>query len=92
MQEVILCKGVPASGKSTWAKALVKNSLMWKRINRDDLRAMLDNSIHTPTNESFVVRAQNFMLLEALKRGKNVVIDDTNFAYKNFKRACRIPE
>jgi len=44
MKKVILTKGLPSSGKSTWAKALVDESPnSYKRINNDDLRKMLDN-------------------------------------------------
>ena len=41
MQKVILLKGLPASGKSTWAKAVVEQGKgQYKRINKDDLRAI----------------------------------------------------
>lgn len=38
-----MLKGLPASGKSTYAKELVlKSPGKYKRINKDDLRAMVD--------------------------------------------------
>ena len=41
--KVILTVGLPASGKSTWAKEQVsQNPGQYKRVNKDDLRAMLD--------------------------------------------------
>ena len=38
MKKVIITKGLPGSGKSTWAKKLIdKNPNQYKRINKDDL-------------------------------------------------------
>lgn len=51
MQKVIVLKGLPASGKSTWAKNLVLKDSTYKRINKDDLRAMLDASKFSKENE-----------------------------------------
>ena len=37
MKKVILLKGLPASGKSTWAKELIdKNPNAYKRVNHPD--------------------------------------------------------
>lgn len=78
--EVILCLGLPGCGKSTWAKKLVEDGLgKWKRVNKDDLRAMIDNSHWSKHNEDFVLQVRNFVVLEAVKKGYCVVIDDTNF-------------
>ena len=44
MKKVILTRGLPGSGKSTWAKQMLDEKPgHYKRINKDDLRAMLDN-------------------------------------------------
>ena len=43
MQTLFFLRGIPASGKTTWAKDLVNRSNgRVKRVNRDDLRALLD--------------------------------------------------
>lgn len=84
MKKVIICKGLPASGKSTFAKQLVKEKKgMYKRINKDDLRAMLDVEEHSKSNEKFVVKTRDFLIIEALKHGKHVIVDDTNLAPKH---------
>lgn len=86
MQKVILLKGLPASGKSTWAKAVVEQGKgQYKRINKDDLRAMLDGGKWGRTNEDFVLNIRDIILKEALKQGKNVIIDDTNLSPKHEK-------
>ena len=77
-QKVIICQGIPASGKSTWAKEQVKTG-GWKRINRDELRAMIDAAKWSPKNEEEIVAIRNAMLKVFLENGDNVIIDDTNF-------------
>jgi len=45
MLTVTILKGLPGSGKTTWAKEqIAKSPGNYKRINKDDLREMLDNS------------------------------------------------
>ena len=91
MKIVLLLKGLPASGKSTFARKLIdENKGMWKRLNKDELRAMLDNSEHSVANEKFVERVRDMMLVEALKEGKNVVIDDTNLADRPVERITQV--
>jgi hypothetical protein len=91
MKKILILKGLPASGKSTFARNLInENKGTWKRLNKDELRAMLDNSFHTSANEKFVEHVRDFMLIEALKEGKNVVIDDTNLSERPVERIKRV--
>lgn len=84
MKKVVLTKGLPASGKTTYAKELLAKELgRWKRINKDDLRAMLDNGYWSKQNEKFILEARDFLLTVALGEGYNVIIDDTNLAPKH---------
>jgi len=77
---VIATIGLPASGKSTWAKHLVRRSNgTVKRINKDDLRAMLDAGEWSAENEALVEIARNALIESFLSRGFSVVCDDTNF-------------
>lgn len=79
MKTVRMLKGLPASGKSTWARAEVdKLTNSVKRVNKDDLRAMLDNGKHSKGNESFVITIRDAIIWHALEEGKHVIIDDTN--------------
>lgn len=78
-QQVIILKGLPGSGKSTWAREqLLASKGRIKRINKDDLRAMLDAGEWSATNERFVVQARDTLLMAALTAGYDVIIDDTN--------------
>jgi len=87
MIEVILTKGLPASGKTTWAKEIIgKNPNKYKRINKDELRAMLDNSKHSNDSEKFVLQVRDALILMAIERGKHIIVDDTNLAPKHEAR------
>ena len=79
MQRVILLRGLPASGKSTWAKTHVLSNQQWKRINRDELRKLIDAGKYTKNNEKFIRQIRDNILRSALESGNSVVIDDTNF-------------
>jgi len=76
MSKVILTQGLPASGKSTWAKEQVKQK-GYKRINRDDLRAAVDPD-WSKEKEKYIVACRNAMIMTALSAGLSVIVDDTN--------------
>lgn len=78
-KKVIILKGLPASGKSTWAKDKVSKSQgSYKRVNKDDLRAMIDNGKYSKGNEKFVLQMRDMLITHALGEGKHVIVDDTN--------------
>jgi predicted kinase len=78
--KVIVLRGLPASGKSTWAKDFVDRNPGWMRINKDDMRAMLHNSKWSKDNERQVLLLRDASIEMALTSGYSVVVDDTNFA------------
>lgn len=84
MKTVYILKGLPASGKSTWSKSMLnEHPGVYKRINKDDLRAMLDNTYWSSGNEQFVQKIRDMLIIEALKEGKHVIVDDTNLDPKH---------
>ncbi len=87
MKKVIILRGLPASGKSTEAKKLLEaHPNAYKRINRDALRAMFDNSYFSKGNEKFIKRIRDILIVEALQAGKHVIVDDTNLSQRNITR------
>lgn len=84
-------QGLPASGKTTHAKKLVQQG-NWVRVNKDDLRAMMDESVHSKANEKRVIRTRNQIAIDALANGKNVVIDDTNLNPVHIKELSMLAE
>lgn len=87
--KVILTKGLPASGKSTYAKELLLDG-NWTRVNKDDLRALLHGGKWSRENEKQVEAARDALILSALDRGSNVVVDDTNLHPKHEARVRQI--
>lgn len=80
MTEVVATVGLPASGKSTWAKALCLDSgHQFKRVNKDDLRAMIDAGVWSKENERIIEAARDALVESFLVLGFSVVCDDTNF-------------
>ncbi len=80
MRKVILTKGLPSSGKTTWAKEqLNKYPGRYKNISKDDLRLMLDNSRWSKANEKYILQLRDHLLLTSLDLGYSVIISDTNF-------------
>jgi predicted kinase len=91
MNTVIIMKGLPGSGKSTYAKQLVAlNPDLYKRINRDDLRGMFDGGHFSESNEKFVRKVRDMLILKALEEGKSVIVDDTNLSESNLTRISQL--
>lgn len=84
MQTILFLQGLPASGKTTYAKALVaEKPQKWVRLNKDDLRLMLHDGVWSHGNEAVIIETQHAMARSALSAGRSVIIDDTNFAPKH---------
>ena len=92
MNKLIICRGIPASGKTFWAKQWVLEDPEHRvRINQDDIRLML-GKYWVPSREKLVQHIQEEALIEALLRGYDIVIDNTNLNKKvlDFYRALVI--
>lgn len=91
MNTVYYLRGIPASGKSTWAKQeVMKRKGQVKRFNKDSFRDMLDNGEFNLANEKYINAMRNYMVESALRRGFDVIIDDTNFNDSNWEAICDI--
>jgi predicted kinase len=91
MKKVIMMRGLPGSGKSTYAKKLVAEAPnTYKRINRDDLRAMFDNAHFSKGNEKFVKQVRDVLIIKCLEEGKHIIVDDTNLSATNETRVRQL--
>jgi predicted kinase len=91
MKKVVMMRGLPGSGKSTYAKKLVAEAPnTYKRINRDDLRAMFDNTHFSKGNEKFVKQVRDVLIVKCLEEGKHVIVDDTNLSATNETRVRQL--
>ena len=78
-QQIVLTIGLPASGKSTWAKEIIKQNSNVKEINRDELRMELFNSLELDKEqEKCVSMIQDERANFALKQGQSIIISDMN--------------
>jgi predicted kinase len=81
MKRVIILRGLPASGKSTYSTQLLKAEKgKWVRVNKDLLREMCHASEWSPSHEKFILKLRDMTILQALEAGKHVIVDDTNLA------------
>src|SRR5688572_25486957 len=85
MPRLIITRGLPASGKTTAARAWVAvDPIRRARVNRDDFRSMLHDSVYVGERgdrqgtERAVTAARDAAITALLRRGVDVVSDDTN--------------
>lgn len=86
---MIITRGIPASGKTTWAKQWVSEAPYGERVNvnRDDIRKMMGfGQVGTNEQEDSVTTIQNSMIHAVMSDGKDIVISDTNMRRKNIAR------
>ncbi|GAA3192862.1 AAA family ATPase [Actinocorallia longicatena] len=92
MATLHITRGLPASGKSTWARAWTAEDRAHRvRINRDDLRKMLDDGVHVKgLTEQRVIAARDAAITRLLRDGYDVVSDDTNLPQKMARDLARL--
>jgi predicted kinase len=80
--KITICRGLPASGKSTYAKQwVIEDPEKRVRVNRDDIRRML-GKYWVPNRENLVTHIEERSVIEALRLGYNVIIDATHIKSK----------
>jgi predicted kinase len=91
MQKIEVLVGCPASGKSTYSKNLMKREPgIWKKINNDLLREMIDSGVWSFENEQIIVNLRKDMIKTFLTKGFNIIVDNVNLNKNNFKDICEI--
>lgn len=86
MQKIEVLVGIPASGKSTYCKYIMKKEPgKWKRINNDSLRMSFDLGHFHSMNEKIIRAVRNFVIDMSLKSGFNLLIDNLNLNKNNWK-------
>ena len=79
MKRIILTRGIPASGKSTWAKQeVLKDPEHSIRISRDDLRNM-SGKYWVPAREKYITACKGTILINAINfKFDTIIIDEMN--------------
>lgn len=90
--ELIILRGLPASGKTTWANDWVlEDPLTRVRVNRDDLRKTLHGKAPwSRDRERLTIVSRDAIIRDSLKRGISVVSDDTNLPQRVARDIARI--
>ncbi len=85
MTRLIATRGLPGSGKSTWAEKYVLEHEAGTvvRVNRDSLRDMLHAGRWKGNKTEGITKlVRDQVICAALRQGKTVIVDDTNLSEK----------
>lgn len=86
MLKILVLVGIPASGKSTFARQFTTDkSKEWVIVNRDSIREMLGD-YWVPSREKLVTDIERASIYSAINRGFNVIVDATNIGTKSTYR------
>lgn len=83
MRKIILTRGIPGSGKTTWAKKWVEEDSEHRiRINWDDLRRMF-GKYWVPSREEFIQDVTINILNDSLNYNYDIVVDNMNLSERS---------
>ena len=95
--KLIITRGLPGSGKTTWAREWVAaDRLRRARVNRDTFRAMLHDGVFIKGDangagtEKVILAARDATISALLKLGLDVVCDDTNLPNRTVRDLRRL--
>jgi len=93
--KVIITRGLPASGKSSWADEFIKENPNFVKIEKDhirnDFRLFKDGKyVHKRGDESIVIKERDRLIRQALARGQSVISSDTNLVQKHITQISNI--
>lgn len=89
---MIITRGYPASGKSTWARSWVaENPDNRIEVNRDNVRKIINcHPVGTKAQENMITDFNNNVIHDAINNKKDIVISDTNMRDRYVKQYMRV--
>lgn len=92
MPTLYITRGLPGSGKSTHARYWVAEDRAHRaRVNRDDLRLMIDASVFEKgVTEPRILVARDALILHLLAKGLDVIVDDTNLPQRTVRDLAKL--
>ena len=85
--KLILTKGLPASGKTTWAKEYIQKYPETANLCKDDLRLQLGS---TNKREKRVIKVRDLLTEHYFELGYSVIWSDTNLNPVHVRRATEL--
>ena len=93
--KVVICRGLPGSGKSTWSRQFVRTHKNWARVCKQDIRRDVfenpDEGFDGKDNfagrsDSVVCRISDVTITSLLEVGYSVIIDGINLNPNSLSR------
>jgi predicted kinase len=85
--KLILTKGLPASGKTTWAKEYIQKYPETANLCKDDLRLQLSG---TNKREKRIIKVRDLLTEYYFEQGYSVIWSDTNLNPVHLRRATEL--
>ena len=85
--KLILTRGLPASGKTTWAKEYIQKNIQTVNLCKDDLRIQIAD---TKKREKQIIRTRDLLTENYLSENYSVIWSDTNLNPIHITRANEI--
>lgn len=85
---LLILRGLPASGKTTWARMKVRDEPWHARVSLDELRMQLHDGQYSSGNEFVIQRAQTALITQLLVCGQTVIVDSTNIQPYKVNQLC----
>lgn len=89
--KILVLQGVPASGKSTFAKSLVLKDKSYVIVSRDAIREARGD-YWIPEHEDYISDIEEFEIRSAIKHNLNPIIDATNLNPKTIAKWKNLAE
>jgi predicted kinase len=93
--KLIITRGLPASGKSSWADAFIVKNPNFVKVEKDQIRKdarLFKDGVysHRRGDESIVLKERDRLIRKALQNGKSVISSDTNLVKKHISQLSAI--
>lgn len=83
MKQIVMCYGLPASGKSTFAREFIKGKKDWVRVNNDELGGMMFGETFAEGRSKQIDKMREDIIQKFMEERLNIIVDNTNLHPKH---------